>query len=115
MPDRCSIPLCKGPVPSELGAEGLCISHFAQAIEDACAGLRRETAQTAIEPDRCRAIAEFITARGTLLALAATSGERISNDTKMRILNGLLCLMNLRENLDRRPQAPGDRRGSAPA
>ena len=115
MPDRCSIPLCKGPVPSELGAEGLCISHFAQGIEDACAGLRRETAQTAVGSDRGRAIAEFITARGTLLARVATSGERISNDTKMRILNGLLCLMNLRENLDRRPQAPGDRRGSTPA
>lgn len=106
MPDRCSIPLCKGPVPSELCAEGLCISHFAQAIEDACGELRRETAHTAVGSDRGRAIAEFITARGTLLARAATSGERISNDTKMRILNSLLCLMNLRENLGRGPQAP---------
>lgn len=104
MPNKCSMKMCKAPVAPELEAEGVCIAHFALAIEDACADFRRQTAQRNFGPDCCRQITEYVAARGQLLARVATSGQRIADDVKMRILNSLLSLINLRETLDRRLQ-----------
>jgi hypothetical protein len=97
----CSTPGCKMSVPAALETEKLCILHFTMEIERRCAEMRRETAVGRTTRDRQVEIITYIGGRGELLARTATSGLHLPDETKARILNTFLTLMNLRENLDR--------------
>ena len=88
-------------VPAALEGEKLCILHFTMEIERRCAEMRRETAIGRTTRDRQVEIITYIGGRGELLARTATSGLHLPDETKARILNTFLTLMNLRENLDR--------------
>ncbi|MGH9789895.1 MAG: hypothetical protein ACRD5W_01680, partial [Candidatus Acidiferrales bacterium] len=66
--------------------------------------MRRETVTGAAAQDRRAEIGGFIAKHGELLARAATSGLRMPDELKARVLNAFLTLMNLRENMDRAAQ-----------
>lgn len=101
MPASCNSPGCKAAVPAELEPERLCLLHFTLRVEGDCAAMRRETATGAASAERRAEIARAIAAYGELLVRAATSGVRLADEMKARVLNTLLTLINLRENLDR--------------
>ena len=101
MPKFCRTSECKVWVPAALESEGLCVQHFILAVERACAEMRRETVIAHTPHERHVEIIRFISEQGELLARVATSGLSLTDDTKARILNTFLTLMNLRENLDR--------------
>jgi len=101
MEAACKSPGCKLSVPEVLAGEGLCVAHFAGAVEQACADLRRETALRPPVAARREEIEQYIAGRGEVLARIATSGLKLPDEMKARILNTFLTLMNLRENLDR--------------
>ena len=77
------------------------LPHFLVAVEQSCTEMRRETALGSTRKERCAEIAAFIGRHGELLARAATSGVRMPDELKGRILSAFLTLMNLRENMDR--------------
>ena len=104
MPHSCSIPGCKALVPPELDSEAQCLPHFLTAVEQACADMRRETVTGETSADRRAEIARFIAAHGERLARASTSGMRMPDELKARVLSAFLTLMNLRENMDRAAQ-----------
>jgi hypothetical protein len=91
---------CKTPVLPELESEALCLPHFISAVEQACMEMRKETI-TGGNKERRAEIARYIAMHGELLARAATSGLRMPDELKARVLNAFLTLMNLRENMDR--------------
>lgn len=101
MPSSCTQSACKATVPRELESVQLCVLHFTQAIEQACAEMRRETVLGHASHERQVEIIHYIAEQGELLAHTATSGMHLSDELKARILNTFLTLMNLRENLDR--------------
>ena len=101
MTDLCHITGCKHDVPAALAERRLCILHFTLSLEASCAEMRRETALGNTPHDRQRDIMKFITENGERLARVATSGLHLTDDLKARVLSTFLCLMNLRENLDR--------------
>jgi hypothetical protein len=101
MPNPCSTTGCKGTVPAPLESKQLCVLHFTQGVEQACADMRRETALGRTPHDRQVEIINYVTEWGELLARTATSGLHLPDEIKARILNTFLTLMNLRENLDR--------------
>src|SRR5665213_2699831 len=97
----CSTSECKVAVPVALESEQLCVLYFTLAVERACADIRRETVTAYTTHERQVEIIRFIAERGELLARIATAGHPLPDETKARILNTFLTLMNLRENLDR--------------
>lgn len=99
--ETCSSRGCTAGVPSELETERLCFAHFAQILEDTCVEIRRETAPGTVSPARRAQLAQYIADQGERLARLATSGSRIPDEAKKRILTLFLTLMNLRENMDR--------------
>jgi hypothetical protein len=101
MAETCSALGCKGGVPSALESQKLCVLHYTLRIEEACAGMRRETALGNAPRERQLEIIGYISEQGEHLARVATSGLGLSDDIKARVLNTFLTLMNLRENLDR--------------
>lgn len=101
MPATCSTSGCKTPVLPQLEAQAQCLPHFLMAVEQACADMRRETALGDARKERRAEIADYIARHGELLARAATSGVRMPDELKARILSAFLTLMNLRENMDR--------------
>lgn len=101
MPASCRVSNCNTSVPKELEAERLCIFHFAQSLEDACADIRRESAPGKLSAERRAEIERYISQQGEKLARMATGGLRIPDELKQRLLNTFLTLINLRENLDR--------------
>ncbi len=101
MVQNCTVAACKTPVPPELQSEARCLPHFLTASELACADMRRETATGEAGKERRAEIAAYIGKHGELLARAATSGVRMPDELKARILSAFLTLMNLRENMDR--------------
>lgn len=101
MPVNCSTPGCKTPVLPELEAQSQCLPHFLVAVEQACAEMRRETALGETRKERRAEVTAYIARHGELLARAATSGVRMPDELKGRILSAFLTLMNLRENVDR--------------
>lgn len=101
MPATCSTAGCKTPVLPELEAQSQCLPHFLAAVETACSDMRRETALGDVKKERRAEIAAYIGKHGELLARAATSGVRMPDELKGRILSAFLTLMNLRENMDR--------------
>jgi hypothetical protein len=88
-------------VLAELEAESQCLPHFLMAVEQACADMRRETALGDTRKERRAEVIAYIAKHGELLARAATSGVRMPDELKGRILSAFLTLMNLRENVDR--------------
>jgi len=101
MATACSTAGCKTTVLPELESEQLCLPHFLTLVDQTCADLRRETIMGTTKPKRREEIARLIATRGELLAKASTSGVRMPDELKARILNTFLTLMNLRENMDR--------------
>ncbi len=101
MPTVCSEHGCKGQVPQPLEPVRLCILHFTLLVEKESAEMRRETVYGRTPHARQVEIINYIAEHGEMLARAATSGLHLPDETKARILNTFLTLMNLRENLDR--------------
>ena len=92
---------CQVPVPQELNAECLCVSHFILGIDHDCADLRREVAQGKTSAERQCEIAAYVKTTAMKLTEVATSRLRLSDEFKKRILTTFLTLMNLQESLDR--------------
>jgi len=101
MPNTCNAPGCKAAVPVQLEAQRLCILHFTMSVEEACSGMRRETAMGRTPRERQVEIINYIAEQGEVLARVSTGGLHLGDEMKARILNTFLTLMNLRENLDR--------------
>ncbi len=90
---------CNSPVPVSLAGEQLCVLHFAEKVEEECQQIRRETIQ-GLSSERMEAASALIVETGQKLLMASVSGMRLSHEGKMRVVNTLLTLINLRENLD---------------
>ena len=97
----CQSQGCKFEVPAALTEGGLCVHHYLVWLDGNCAAMRRETAPSGATPERHDEIANFLREHGERLSHVATSGSRLSDDMKARILNAFLSLINLRENLER--------------
>ncbi len=100
MATRCGARGCALTVPAALETDSLCILHFAQMVEDACNELRRESAR-GLSTARREQIAGTIAQYGLRLISISTGGEKLADETKMRLLSTFLALMNLRESVDR--------------
>ena len=100
-PKKCCISGCATAVPKELTTEALCVSHFLLAAESDCAAIRREKLPD--EPDAARRIEidDYVATSAMKLARLGTGSQRLSDETKKRILTTFHTLMILRENLDR--------------
>jgi len=88
------------PVPGELQTQALCTLHFLRGVEEACNGLRRETA-FGLTRERAEEISARVAEFGEHLIRLSLNGERLGDELKMRILNGVLALINLRESIER--------------
>jgi len=97
----CNTPGCKFEVPAALELSALCVQHYLVWLDSSCAAMRRETAPSGATPARHDEIAAFIREQGERLSHLATGGSRLSDETKSRVLNAFLGLINLRENLER--------------
>jgi len=97
----CQSQGCKFEVPDALAEGGLCVHHYLVWLDGNCAAMRRETAPSGATNKRHDEIADFLREHGERLSHVATSGARLSDDTKAHILNTFLSLINLRENLER--------------
>ena len=97
----CQVAGCKASVPPPLEGEAVCLLHFLVRLEQTCDAMRRETVLGDETHDRYREITAYISERGLRLSAVATSGLRLPDELKARVLTGFLSLMNLRENLDR--------------
>ena len=97
----CQIAGCKTGVPEPLETEAVCVLHFLVRLEQTCDAMRRETVTGEETPERYQEIIRYICDRGERLSRISTSGLRLPDELKARILTGFLSLMNLRENLDR--------------
>lgn len=62
--------------------------------------MHREIVLRGVDGERKAAVASYIRENAQLLA-RVSSNLRLSEDLKRRILSSFLCLMNLREKLDR--------------
>ncbi len=112
MDTSCQMPGCKASVPAALESDALCVLHFLIRLEQSCDQMRRETALGEAPPERHAEIVEFIRDHGERLSHVSTSGLRLADEVKARILSGFLALMNLRENLDRAASRAAARRSS---
>jgi hypothetical protein len=99
---------CNVPVPSELDSVGLCVQHFAAKIETKCGELHRQLALRGATPDRRREVAAYI-GECALLMAQVTSNLCLSDELKRRVLTTFLCLMNLREKIERAESYPEPR------
>jgi hypothetical protein len=97
----CQIAGCKATVPPPLETDAVCVLHFLVRLEQTCDAMRRETVFGDETHERYQEIIRYIAERGERLSRVATSGLRLPDELKARILTGFLILMNLRENLDR--------------
>ena len=91
---------CESPVPAELESVGRCVTHFILSVEQTCTQMHREIVLRGVDGERKAAVASYIRENAQLLA-RVSSNLRLSDDLKRRILSSFLCLMNLREKLDR--------------
>ena len=97
---QSSVCRCQALVPPELGSAGQCVTHFLSSVEETCAQMHREIVLRGGDAERREAIASYIRECAQLLARVG-SNLRLSDELKRRVLCGFLCLMNLREKLDR--------------
>lgn len=91
---------CDTTVPPELKSVGRCVTHFISSVEQTCAQMHREIVLIGVDEERQAAVASYICESAQLLA-QVSSNLRLTDELKRRILCGFLCLMNLREKLDR--------------
>lgn len=98
-PQSC-ISRCETPVPPELESAGRCVTHFISSVEQTCAQMHREIVLRGVDVERQAAVASYIFESAQLLA-RVSSNLRLTDELKRRILSSFLCLMNLREKLDR--------------
>ncbi len=91
---------CETPVPPELESVGRCVAHFLSSLEQTCAQMHREIVLCGGDRERQAAVASYISECAQLLA-RISSNLRLTDELKRRVLSSLLCLMNLREKLDR--------------
>ncbi len=91
---------CETPVPPELESVGRCVTHFISSVEQTCAQMHREIVLRGVDGERQAAVASYIHESARHLARVSTS-LRLSYDLKRRTLSSFLCLINLRESLDR--------------
>ena len=106
MPNACSVAGCKAAVPPEIDAERKCVLHFLLRVEEACNEMRHEIIPGAT-PERRQEMFTYIAQHGEMLAKVSTSGIRMPDDLKGRILNAFLILINLRESIDRSVKSQG--------
>jgi hypothetical protein len=97
---QCCVCRHEAPVPAELKSVGRCVAHFISSVEQTCAEMHREIVLSGVDVERQAAVVSYIRESAQLLA-GVSSNLRLSDDLKPRILNSFLCLMNLREKLDR--------------
>jgi hypothetical protein len=100
-PKKCCISGCMTAVPQELKTEALCVSHFLSGAESSCAAIRRETLPDEPDAPRRIEIQDYVATSAMKLARLGTGSQRLSDETKKRILTTFHTLMILRENLDR--------------
>jgi hypothetical protein len=98
---ECKEKGCKNQVPRALEPPQMCLLHFMLMVEKSCGEIRRETVYGKTPQARQIEIIEYIAQHGEMLTRAATSGVALADETKARVLNTFLTLINLRENLDR--------------
>lgn len=91
---------CETSVPPELQSVGRCVAHFTLSIEQTCTELHREIVLRGVDAERQASVAGYISECAVLLARVSCN-LRLSDELKRRILSSFLCLMNLREKLDR--------------
>ena len=91
---------CETTVPPELNSVGRCVTHFILSVEQTCAQMHREIVLSGVDAERQAAVANYICESAQLLA-RVSSNLRLTDELKRRILSSFLCLMNLREKLDR--------------
>ena len=91
---------CNALVPPELHAAGLCVSHFTFHVEKACAEMHRQIAVHGASAERQAEIVVYLSDCSAMLA-RITSSLPLSDQLKRRVLSTFLCLMNLRETLER--------------
>ena len=91
---------CGTLVPLELESVGQCVTHFISSLEQTCAQMHREIVLCGVDPEREGAVARYITECAQLLA-RVSSNLPLPDELKRRVLSSFLCLMNLRETLDR--------------
>ena len=91
---------CNSPVPPELDTAGLCISHFTFNVEKACADMHRQIAMRGVSAEQQAEITVYLGECSLILA-RVTSGLALSDQLKRRVLSTFLCLMNLRDTLER--------------
>lgn len=97
---RCCDCRCETPVPPGLTSVGRCVTHFIASVEEACAQMHREMVLRGADAERQAVVARYISESAQLVA-RVSSDLPLSDDLKPRILSSFLCLMNLREKLDR--------------
>lgn len=100
---QCCIPGCGTLVPTELKADGCCVSHFLLAADKACNEMRREAASGESSATRLAELQTYAAAAAMKLALIGTGGVKLSDDLKKRVLTTFLSLMILHESLVDRP------------
>lgn len=98
---QCQKPGCKAPVPDDLAPHRVCLLHYALLVEEACDDIRRETVRGVPNPERRAEIERYIAESGEKLFRLSTSGSRIPDEVKTRVVSTFLTLINLRENLER--------------
>jgi len=91
---------CETPVPRELESVGQCVKHFVSNVEQTCAQMHREIVLHGVDAERQAAVARYLSECTQLLA-QVSSNLRLTDELKRRILSSFMCLMNLRETLDR--------------
>lgn len=91
---------CESPVPPELESVGRCVTHFISSVDQTCAQMHREIVLRRIDVERRAEVASYISESCQLLARVG-SNLPLTDELKRRLLTTFLCLMNLRETLDR--------------
>ena len=91
---------CNSPVPPELDTAGLCVSHFTYNVEKACADMHRQIALRGVSAERQAEITVYL-AECSLMLARVTCSLSLSDQLKRRVLSTFLCLMNLRETIER--------------
>jgi hypothetical protein len=101
METGCQYPLCRGSIPLVLEREGLCPLHFLRKVDAECSEIRREAMLGGLDSRRCAEINQFLGDRAMVLAQLATSGTRLRDETRPRLLSVFLMLVNVCERLSR--------------
>jgi hypothetical protein len=95
----CSVCL-ESPLPEELLATGLCLTHYMVAVERTCAVMRRQVATHAVSSEYRQQLAQYAVESAVVLSRAA-SNTYLTQGSKDAVLTTFLSLMGLLEDTDR--------------